>query len=288
VLKKLFGRDEKPERELTIEDLVTLERYDEAATRLRARIKSAPKDLHAHLKLAEVYVELRVLDKALDEYVFVADSYVADGFFDKGVALLGKARKLLPGDDMLPRRIEQYRRQKRLDRRRRLAIEGLAANTTTSKAAGNSAVELELLWNQITKSHLVEALTGSQLKRLFSAMEMRTLAVDDILGEAGTADARLYLVVNGVVEATARIDQEPVSIRTFTTGDIIGDVALLERKPWPATFRVKTAGIAFCLDRRGFEQVMVGNEDPRGFIATLRRQDNDRDVARTIAALRNR
>ncbi len=287
VLRKLFGKDDKIERELTIEDLVTLERYEEAATRLKARVKSSPKDLHAHLKLAEVYVELRQLEKALDEYALVADSYAADGFYDKGMAILGKAAKLVPGDDNWPRRIELFRRQKRLEHRRRLAIEGLKANTTTGKTAGNSAVEFELLWNQIAKSHLVEALDGEQLKNLFSAMEMRPLVDDEVLGEEGKDSPLMYLIVNGVVSASAATQSGMVNIRNFTTGDIIGEAALLEQKPWPATYRVQTAGIAFALDRPGFEQVMIGNEDPRGFIATLRRQDNDRDVANLVVRMRN-
>jgi len=287
VLRKLFGKGDKIEHELTIEDLVTLERYDDAAARLQMRVKEAPKDLHAHLKLAEVYVELRRLEKALDEYVYVAESYAADGFFDKAMAILGKAAKLVPGDDNLPRRIESFRRQKPLDLRRRLAIEGLKANTSTGKTAGNSAVEFELLWNQIAKSHLVEALSGEQLKNLFSVMEMRPLTANEILGAEGQINPLMFLVVNGVVAASAATDTGSVEVRTFTTGDIIGEAALLERKPWPATYTVQTAGIAFCLDRPGFEQVMVGNEDPRGFIATLRRQDNDRDVVRLVQRIRS-
>lgn len=285
MLRKLFGKDDKKSRELTIEDLVTLERYEEAAGRLDARVKAQPKDLHAHLKLAEVNVELRNLAKAIDRYVYVADSYVSDGFFDKGIALLAKAAKLVPGDDTLPRRIEQYRRLKRLDRRRRLAIEGLKANTTTSKAAGNSAVELEVLWSQIVKSHLVEALSGEQLKNLFAVMEMMTVGRGLVLGEQGEQNPRMYLIVNGVVRASAKVGDESIMVREFTTGDIIGEVALLQQAPWPATYEVETRGTLFCLDRAGFEQVMLGNEDPRGFISTLRLQDHDRDVAATVAKL---
>lgn len=287
MLKKLFGRKGKEgKQELPIEDLITLERYDEAALMLRARLKQNKKDLHAHLKLAEVYLELKELNKALDEFVFVADSHADDGFFDKGIALLGKAAKLAPGDDTLPKRIERYRRLKRLEHRRRLAIEGLRANaSTTGKVAGNEALEVELLWNKIAKSHLVDSLSGEQLKKLFSVMEMERIVAGQTLATRGGVEQSMLMVVAGEVAATAVIGGKPTTIRSFTTGDLIGDSALLERKPWPADYMVSLPGTVFRLDRKGFEQAMVGNEDPRGFISTLRQQGNDRNVATSIMRL---
>ncbi len=287
VLKRLFGgKAAKTERELTIEDLVTLERFDEAASRLKARLKTHKNDLHAHLKLAEVHLELKDVVKALDEYLFVADSYADDGFFDKGIALLGKSAKLAPGDDTLPRRIERYRRLKRLEHRRRLAIEGLQSNKTMSdKATGNSALEVELLWNQIVKSHLVEALSGEQLQGLFSVMAMRPIMSGQAVATRGDSQRALILIVNGVVEATADVDGQSVMIRSFTTGDLIGESTLLEGKAWPADYNVTESGTIFRLDRGGFEQAMVGNDDPRGFISTLRQQNNDRDVAVSLQKL---
>lgn len=286
MLKKLFGGKDPKERELTIEDLVTLERYEEAAMRLHARLKLVKGDLHAHLKLAEVYLELREVAKALDEYAFVADSYADDGFFDKAIALLGKAAKLAPGDDTLPKRIERYRRLKRLEHRRKLAIEGLHTNKTTAgRASGNSALELELLWKDIAKSHLVEELSGEQLKKLFSVMRMRRIAAGETLAGRGTQERAIFLVVNGVIDATIAHGQQQTVIRSFTTGDLVGESALLQGRPWPADYVVALPGTVFQLDRPGFEEAMVGNEDPRGFIASLRRQNNDYDVSASISKL---
>ncbi len=282
MLKKLFGGKTaaQAERELTIEDLVTLERFEEAAARLKTRLKTHKNDLHAHLKLAEVYLELKEVAKALDEYLYVADTYADDGFFDKAIALLGKSAKVAPGDDTLPKRIERYRRSKRLEHRRRLAIEGLQSNQTMGdRAAGNSTLEVELLWNQIVKSHLVEALSGEQLKKLFSVVAMRPILPGQSVATKGDVQRALILVVNGVIEATAEVNGTSTMIRSFTTGDLIGESTLLEGKPWPAEYVVAQAGTIFRLDRGGFEEAMVGNDDPRGFISTLRQQNNDRDVA---------
>lgn len=285
--KKRVASDNTDQKELTIEDLITLERYEEAEEKLKVRLRLVPKDLYAHLKLAEVYLALKNLEKALVEYAFVADSYADDGFFDKGIALLGKAAKLAPGDDTLPKRIERYRRMKRLEARRRLVIEGLMANkTTVTSAAANRALEVEMLWNKIAKSHLVEQLEGELLKKLFSVMGMRHTKEGEVVAEEGGQHQMLYLVVNGEIEALAAVGNQHFNIRSFSTGDLIGESTLLERKPWPARYQVKEAGTVFELSREGLQQAMIGNDDPVGFLSVLRQQNNDRDVAANLHRLR--
>ncbi len=290
MIKNIFGRKKKPiepqDRELTIEDLITLERYDEAYDQLKARLKLVPKDLHAHLRLAEVHLALKNVQKALDEYVYVADSQADDGFFDKAIAILGKAIRLAPGDEMLPKRIEKYRHMKRLEKRRQLAVEGLLSNKTTqAQTAGNRKLEVELLWNKIAKSHLVAKLSAVNLKKLFSVMQMDRIKTDTVLAKAGTSGPIMYLVVDGVIEATAVVNGRPTNIRSFSTGDLIGESVLLERKSWPATYTVSETATLFQLDRAGLEEVMLGNEDPVAFLSVMRQQQNDRDVAANIQKL---
>ena len=291
---KLFGKKKKAKafesedkKELTVEDLITLERYEEAEQQLKSRLKLVPKDLYAHLKLAEVYLALKDVERALVEYTYVADSYADDGFFDKGIALLNKATKLAPGDDTLPKRIERYRRTKRLEGRRRLAIEGLLANkTTVTSSAANKTLEVEMMWNNIAKSHLVEQLEGEKLKKLFSVMEMRHTKEGEVLAEAGGKNQMLYLVVSGEVEAMATVGAQNFTIRSFSTGDVIGESTLLERKVWPARYYVKMSGTVFQLSREGLQHAMIGNDDPVGFLSVLRQQNHDRDVAANLMKIR--
>lgn len=292
MLKKVFGRKKQDastgdETELTIEDLITLERYDEARDKLKARVKDVPKDLHAHLKLAEVYVSLREVSRALDEFIFVADSHADDGLFDKGIALLSKATKLAPGDDTLPRRIERYRRMKMLEKRRQFAIEGLLKNKSTgASSAANSAIQVEILWNKIVKSHLVEQLQARNLQKLFSVMQMIQTREGQVLAEDGSTVPVMYLVVDGVVEAGAEVNGKYTNIRSFTSGDLIGDSALLEKKIWPAAYKVTEGGTVLKLDREGLAAVMSGNEDPVRFLSVLRQQQHDRDVAASLMRIR--
>lgn len=272
------------EQEYTIDDLIVLERYDEAAERLRTKIKINPQDLHSHLKLAEVFAQLRQFDKAVDEFGFVADEYAQDGFYDKGIALLSKAQKLAPLDQSLRFRIERIQREKSMEQVRGVAIEGLRQAGGTQ--AGTSALELKRLWHHLVASSVVQHLPGEQLKRLFSAMKLERLENGAVVAEEGSREGFLLLIVTGVIEAVVQENGRDTMIRSFTSGDIIGEAALLERGTWPAAFRVAEPGSALRLGREGLEQSLVGNSDPRGFLEVLREQHNDRDVAATVRRLR--
>src|SRR5262245_32145995 len=116
MLKKLFGKkDAIPEtKELSIEDLIVLERWDEAIQRLHARVESNANDFHAHLRLAEVYVQANQPARALDEYYLVADEYTDDGFYDKAIALLSKIARLAPGDSAFEGRLRRAQQLKDL------------------------------------------------------------------------------------------------------------------------------------------------------------------------------
>jgi tetratricopeptide (TPR) repeat protein len=289
-IKNWFGGGAKQpqaskEQEYTIDDLVVLERYDEAAERLKAKLKINPQDLHTHLKLAEVYAQLRQFDKAVDEFGFVAEEYAQDGFYDKGVALLSKAQKLAPLDQSIRFKIDRIQREKSMEHVRALALEGL--RQAGGSQAGTSAVEVKRLWHHLASSSVVQGLPGEQLKRLLSAMQLIRLEPGTPIALEGDREAFLLLIIIGVVEALAHENGQEMTLRSFTSGDMIGEAALLERGAWPALYRAGEAVTALRLTREGLEQALVGNPDPRGFLEVLRGQHNDRDMAATLRRLRS-
>lgn len=279
------GKKQQEPQDYTVDDLIVLERYDEAEAKLQARLKGNPSDLHSHLKLAEVYSQLQRFEKAVDEFVFVAEEYAADGFHDKGIALLSKAMKLAPLDQSLRFKVERLQREKTLEHVRGLALEGLRQAGGTQ--AGTSALELKRLWHHLAGSIVVQRLNGEQLKRLFSAMALVRFEPETKIAQEGSQEAFLVLIVTGVVEAFIDLGGRPMAVRSFASGDMIGEAALLERGVWPASYRAAEAVTALKLSRAGLEQCLVGNPDPRGFLETLREQHNDRDVALTVRRLRS-
>lgn len=280
------GKKQEAPQDYTIDDLFVLERYEEAEARLRARLKDNPSDLHSHLKLAEVYTELRQFEKAVDEYVFVAEEYAQDGFHDKGIALLSKAMKLAPLDQTLRFKVEKLQREKSMEHVRSQALEGL--RQAGGLQAGTSALELKRLWHNLAGSIVVQRLAGSgeQLKRLFSAMQLVRFEPEAVLVREGSREAFLLLIVIGVVDAAAEVSGRVMTLRSFTSGDIVGEGVLLERGSWPADYRAAAAVTALKLTREGLEQCLMGNPDPRAFLETLREQHTDRDVLATVRRLR--
>ncbi|HSF40192.1 MAG TPA: cyclic nucleotide-binding domain-containing protein [Thermoanaerobaculia bacterium] len=273
-------------QEYTVDDLIVLERYDEAADRLQAKLKASPNDLHSHLKLAEVYTQLQRFDKAVIEYGFVADEYARDGFFDKGIAVLSRAVKLAPMDVSLRHKIDRFQHDKSMEHVRGMALEGL--RQAGGQTGGTTAMELQRLWHKLVRSTLVQGLPGEQLKRLFAAMRLVRYPAEASLATEGSRDSFLVLLVEGVVECwiAGEGGSKPVSVRTFSSGDLLGESALLERTPWPASYRAADAVTALTLSREGLELTLLGNSDPRGLLSALRAQRNDQEVLATVRRLR--
>ncbi len=291
-IRNFFGDQGKPRKTTepeaaeSVEDLIVLERYEEAERRLKTRLKANPNDQYARLKLAEVYSASKQYDRAVDEYTAAASDYAGDGFHDKALALLAKAIKLRPLDEGLKRKAESYERAKRLEKSRVAAVEGLRSSGQTASIRLRAAMEVQQIWQQLVGCSLVTKLPNEQVKRLFSAFELVKLETGSLLVERGSTLPQIALIGRGVVEAVVprRGGGEHV-IRTFTAGDLIGDGSLLEHRPWPATYRAAEPVTLLTLDRASLEQMLVGNPDPRGFLSILREQRHDHAVAYAVHQL---
>src|SRR6185503_1527910 len=122
--------------------------------------------LNLHLKLADVYVGLRNVSKAFDEYGWVADKYAADGFHDRAIAILTKARRLNPMDDTLQARIDRLENARKLEHSRSGALEGFLGGLHAKDSSGTAVMEFQTIWRQLAKSKLLRDLSGDQLKLL--------------------------------------------------------------------------------------------------------------------------
>ena len=289
VFKKLFGGGEKPQQALDIDDLIVLERYEEAEARLKAKLKLTPNDLHSHVKLAEVYTAVNELAKAVDAYVYASQEYADDGFHEKAIALLAKAAKLAPLDPSLPQRVERLEQKKRLEHTRQAAVEGLnLQRRAVGETRPMSLLDAQQLWLDLAESALVKRLPADQLRRLFGAMMTLRPTAGTVLAERGARQEELYVVVRGTVEAVFARPAGDTVLRTFGGGDVFGESVLFEHRPWPARFRVAERAVLLRLDKGGLEQALLGNSDPRGLIDALREQRHDPAVNAAASKLEGR
>ena len=284
MFKKLFGKGGGSAREApdhSLEDLIVLERWEEAIEVLQARVKSFPRDYHAHLKLADVYARTGKNLKALDEYLLVADSYTNEGFYDRAVALLTKVERQSPGNEEIAARLQRLQRLKLLEQSRVLAIEGLLSGQEDQGPLDRlSPLEAQQIWESVASSDLVKKLPGDQLKRLFAGAGLVIWEPGEFVAERDSQIERMFLVVKGQIEAVLiPVDGKPVQLRVLTIGDLFGERSLLEHKPWAASYRVVERARLVRIDRAGLEKAMVGNPDPRQLLEALRSQRHDREVA---------
>ena len=283
VIKKLFGKGEDENREYTIDELIILERWDEAEQKLRNVLRVKKDDVHYHLKLAEVFVGQRQVAKAVDEFIFVADRYAADGFYDRAIAAISKARRLNPMDDTLPKRQRRYEHARKLDRSRTEAMEGFLEGQSLKEGQGTAVMEFQTFWRALSKTELVQRFDVEQLKLFFKAVDPVYLESQRTLVERGESKEALFFVCGGELRAEIqKADGTSIEMRTFGPGDIVGEAALFGKKPWPATFITRGKTILLRLDADGVQQCLVGNPDPRGFLDTLRRQKNDQEVEESV------
>ncbi|MEO7795464.1 MAG: cyclic nucleotide-binding domain-containing protein [Thermoanaerobaculia bacterium] len=286
MLKKLFGKTASapPTHELTIEDLVVLERYEEAIERLEKKTQANPNDLHSHLRLAEVYAQVGRGAKALDEFLYVADMYTDDGFYDKALAQLSKVARLAPADDTVRAKMNRIQRLKDLEHSRVLAIEGLVESQhEQDPLARTSPVEVERLWQGLASTSIVERLPGDQLKRLFSGCELWAADSGTEIAPRGSRDEFMLILITGAAEAVfTAADGQHYQLRQFSPGDILGERSLLEHKPWPATYRVTERSKFVKVGALGMERALTGNPDPRALIDALRSQRSDQAVAAAV------
>ena len=268
----------------SIDELIVLRRFDEAEGRLRERIKRSPRDVSLTVKLAGVLASMERRTDAVEEYLHASDGFLNDGFFEKAGAVLAHAERLDPLNDQVVARKRRLERTRELSQTRELAVAALKeADRQRAGGGGTAAIELEQIWDRLSKSRVVDDIPREQLPKLLSNMSLVRFDEGDHLAQRDMESEQLLLICFGEVEAYLKAPGRDMALRNFSVGDIIGEGALLARNPWPASYRALKPTSALCLDRDGLERVIVGNDDPRGLLQGLRRQGNDAAVFDTAS-----
>jgi tetratricopeptide (TPR) repeat protein len=282
MIKSWFKRDG---RELTVDELIVLERYDEAESRLRAQLRRNTEDAHTRAKLAEVLSALGRSPEAVAEYTYVAELYRDDGFYDKSAAMLLRAIKLDPKSEELRLQLTKVEREKSSARNRQQALDALRLAAAARGSVELHFVELQYLWAQLAETALFSDLPAEQIPFLLKHLRILRLPPHELLKERGDQAPALIIVASGAVETRVLKGERKINISSHGAGDVIGESSLFELKPWPAdTLTIEPATILE-LTREGLEAALAGNPNPRGLIDALRRQENDIKIRTWIQEL---
>jgi tetratricopeptide (TPR) repeat protein len=282
MIKSWFNRSE---RELTVDELIVLERYQDAESRLRAELRREGDDVHTRAKLAEVLSALGRSAEAVAEYSYVADLYREDGFFDKAAALVLRAIKLDPKSEALRTLLTRVERDKTAARHRQQALEALRRASEVPDSAKMHFIELQYLWERLADTALFDQLPAEQIAPLLANLRLRRLPPEETVKERGDPSPSLLIVGGGTVEARLKRGERVINVSSHTVGEILGESALFEQKPWPAEVRTVEASIVLELTREGLETALAGNPNPRALIDALRVQQNDLKIRAWIQEL---
>ena len=254
-LKNPFGRKQPKfdTASLSVDDLMVLERWDEAEKILHKRITKNAHDLRSRLKLADLFMRSKRQYEAVDEYIGVADGYSRDGFYDKALALLSKVEKLVPGYEKTRIKMEKIERAKRLERSRQTAMDAvLAKRGEDFQKAGTTAFEVQQLWQNLSESLVIQRLDGDQLARLFAAFEIVHYRDKTLIAERTQQLEELYLVAKGKVDVSiVMADGQTMVLREFQPGDVFGERAPTRASAMGGHLSLRTQSNCHEVDARG-------------------------------------
>ncbi len=286
--KYLKNMVEEPAQQAdTLEKLIEEGRLDEAEQLLLKRLETNPQNFGLRLRLGEIYGQTGRPTEAGVEFLSVIDTCIERDLWQRASEVVAKAKALAPDAPGLAEREQRLNQLTETLARRDLLVEHLSRQVVTGEMHEGSltAAELQGLWPKLCDSRLLAALDDDQLCRLLSAVEVQKWTGASQLVKAGQELPKAFLVGEGTIEALAVVDGQFQRIRELQTGEFFGDRALFEGQPWPATY--KTLGeltTTLALSKRGLEQALVGNSNPRALLDVLRQHGTDREIVANLSA----
>jgi tetratricopeptide (TPR) repeat protein len=277
------GKD-KPDETPSIEDLITLGRLDEAREELLQRLRANPRDHHSKVKLGDVQAAQKSPEKALHTYLGAAEDYAEDGFYDKAVALLARLQKELPPSSVVDEAFVRLDAVRQREGRRETVVDALTTRDRLDRALG--VVEAQQLWPGLAEMALVRELASPDLRRLFLAFALLELDPNEVVARQDERLERLFVVARGALTAECLgVLGQTHRVGRFAPGSMVGERALLEHRPWSATYHGRGRALLLVLDPERLALALDGSANPRGLLESLRQQGNDLAVAEAARRL---
>jgi len=116
--------------------------------------------------------------------------------------------------------------------------------------------------NKLRKINWFDGLSDDLLAVLARKAHERTLNKDDILFQKGDEGSSLFVVISGRVKiVTQDVDENEVILNKVGTGEIIGEMALLDYEPRSAGVVALEKTSVLELNREDFMEIMKGQPD---------------------------
>lgn len=93
------------------------------------------------------------------------------------------------------------------------------------------------IYKLLRSVELFEGLTDEDLDEVASICAQRQFKVGDVLAKQGDVGCELFIISDGLVEVTVREHTSPRVVVNLGTGQLIGEMSLVDRGPRSATVR---------------------------------------------------
>jgi anti-anti-sigma factor len=124
------------------------------------------------------------------------------------------------------------------------------------------------LFEQLRNVPLFARLPDSHVAELAQRVGQQRLAAGEVLFHEGSAGYACYIILSGALEALTYVGDQELQLEIRTAGQIIGEMALIDRQPRAATVRAVAASTLAVLDEEGFFALM--HADPQVALDLLR------------------
>ena len=102
---------------------------------------------------------------------------------------------------------------------------------------------------------IFEGLTDHELKRIAGICREARYAKGQVVTTQGEEGEEMYVVRDGLVEVTVGETSEPRTVVNLGTGQVVGEMALVDRGPRSATVRCVTDAVLNVIQREAFEKL---------------------------------
>ena len=101
---------------------------------------------------------------------------------------------------------------------------------------------------QVIAHPLISSLNQDETRLIMNQLDYKAMRADDTLFNEGDSGAQCYLIINGSIVVSKRLESGlDQTLATLNSGELLGQIALIDRKPRSATCKAGPQGAGLVL-----------------------------------------
>ncbi len=249
-------------------------KYRKALELFEALHKAEPDDLRVHVKLAELREKLGQKERAVRDYIQIANAYAEQGFVVQAIAINKIVLRLDPERTEIKERLKQLSLERGDDWAISTNSPPQGMRPTAPAARNRARLNVERI-------PLLSEMTGEELESFMDSLQLRDVDAGDVIYREGDPGDYLYLIGMGRVALRARDAQGRKRVFSrLDEGDFFGEYAFMSKAPHSDEAVAETDASVLMIDRATFDAWV---EKYPGIQSTVESFYRQRVLARVLA-----